>query len=764
MNSFTDLLSRFPGDHRKSADKWIATCPSCGGRQKLQITEGKFRAFLKCWKGCDEQSILLAAGIDDTRFGSPPPADPPRRYDTAVAPARPRRTLAPAHRSELYASGISDEIIVAMGVYTETEPAGLRALGFSAHQARCVPCMVFPSHTPDGRTLYQIKPDRPYRNEKGDVVKYMSPAGGNTGIGVLSQRVAELADVSVPLVATEGMKKMGAAETHGLLTLSFSGVWNWQRKNKETGERVPYPEWEQIALDGRTVYVAFDSDAMRKEDVHKALQALISYLGGRGALVKIVYLPDEDDGAKVGLDDYLAAGHTAEHLLSLADDVLRPIPPDFTQEAVKALQKRLRGKNAQFSATGVSFSSLDPLIVQSAGRAVHGIESDMRALTFWSWADIYIAASTVVKNGELQTTFARWFGQDRLRYAQNAASVARKFPADQFNRLIPPWVFQELASNKIDAETRQLILDTYEADGMTRQEVRVEVRKSLGLDPYPDTKPRTEDRPETEPIGINPLLREIKEQVPQDLLLRFLHHIKNYGTEEIEALFERRENEEHLSGRVHAGVNSSISFWDISDADLDCLPSGKYKGYALSEIEDDAYLGWLLEHVPAALHERIERQMQARVQGQIADHMAEDDASEEGADTDAAGAGEVPEFTPCNIEIPSIQEKDSEAGTPLRLVSVEPLDPDASPPDQGLAVVVAPHAVVEEAKSITPLGVIETPCLNCSPTAAAIGYCPECFALTRQYADGELRAMMKKRWRAMQEQCQSAPRIEVRDS
>src|SRR5262249_47941677 len=43
-------------------------------------------------------------------------------------------------------------------------------------------------------------------------------------------------------------------------------------------------------------------------------------LESRGADVRYVYLPARADGAKVGLDDYLASGGTVEGLYQLADD------------------------------------------------------------------------------------------------------------------------------------------------------------------------------------------------------------------------------------------------------------------------------------------------------------------------------------------------------------------------------------------------------------------------------------------------------------
>jgi hypothetical protein len=703
MTTFADILQHFPGARQKSADKWIATCPSCGKRGKLQLTEGKVKAFLKCWSGCDEQSILLAAGLADARFSSTAaPADPPRRRDTPAAPYPAPRTLARSHRQELRASGISDAVIATMGVWTETEPAALRSLGFSAAQSRLVPSLVFPCHTPDGRVLYQIKPNRPYLDEDGKTIKYMTAAGGGYGIGVLPHRAGDLADPAIPLLITEGAKKQGAAETHGLLCVSLSGVWMWQRKN-EQGEHVPLPEWDDIVLQERLVYVAFDSDAMRKKDVHDALQGLVAFLASRGAVVKIVYLPDQDDGAKTGMDDYLAAGHSVADLLALADDALRPIPPDFTQEVVKSLQKRMRGKDAEFSATGITFSTLSARTVQSAGRALRGLEGEMRNATFWAWGDLWLATKEIAEPKTLAVTFAKWFGQENVNRASEAASIARKFPADKFNRLIPPWVFREIRD--ADPETQQLILGMPEGS-MSRAQIRACVRESKGLEGYATPK---EPRNPPSQDGILPLFRRLKEKVPQDLLADLVRYVEEWGTEEIEELIHRRQEQEHLKGKNRAGAGFDVDFWDLSETDLDCLPGGKYKGYGLADIEDHQYLGWLSEVAPAALRPLIEPHLWRTLEVEPPSESRDENRAGTGFDPsnpsneNRAGAGnDLPKPTDLEDEnlsnpvpymeeeSPPILETEAAAGVsvPLRMVTVKPIDDDTTPPDdQGLTVV-----------------------------------------------------------------------------
>jgi hypothetical protein len=91
------------------------------------------------------------------------------------------------------------------------------------------------------------------------------------------------------------------------------GVWNWRGKNGDGGATA-LPDWEAIALKRRRVIVCFDSDAFWNPSVHKATERLGRWLEHRGAELAFVYLPSEN-GAKVGVDDYLAK-HSRDELLA----------------------------------------------------------------------------------------------------------------------------------------------------------------------------------------------------------------------------------------------------------------------------------------------------------------------------------------------------------------------------------------------------------------------------------------------------------------
>ena len=66
---------------------------------------------------------------------------------------------------------------------------------------------------------------------------------------------------------------------------------------------------------------------MAKREVWQAQARLKAFLEGRGAAVRMVYLPPGEGGAKVGLDDFLAVGSSTDDLFKLASRELPPPPP-----------------------------------------------------------------------------------------------------------------------------------------------------------------------------------------------------------------------------------------------------------------------------------------------------------------------------------------------------------------------------------------------------------------------------------------------------
>ena len=230
------------------------------------------------------------------------------------------------HRTMLtQESGINPDLVSVRGYRTVTDAAELKGLGFSPKQQN-VPALLIPIYSPTGEVkLHQSRPDTPRMNDKGKPVKYETPAGAHMSLDVHPLAKGKAADPKTPLWITEGIKKGDALVTHGLCAVALIGVWNWRGKNEHGGKTV-LAQWEQIALnDRRPVYVVFDSDVMTKKEVHAALVRLTAWLEHKGAKVKVIYLPDADDGAKQGVDDYLAAGHSVDDLIGLATSELRSL-------------------------------------------------------------------------------------------------------------------------------------------------------------------------------------------------------------------------------------------------------------------------------------------------------------------------------------------------------------------------------------------------------------------------------------------------------
>jgi hypothetical protein len=237
------------------------------------------------------------------------------------------RYLAEQHRQRLLNASITAGVACARGYRSVETKADLKRLGFTDTQCR-VPALLIPVWSVFGEIgNYQLRADEPRIDQRGKAVKYELPRGTQMLLDVHPSFRGRLGDLSSPLWITEGIFKADAAISKGLSCIALLGVWNW-RGNNGLGGTTALPDWEAIALNDRQVYIAFDPDVMTKCEVHAALVRLGAFLSSRGAHVFYVYLPAGPRGAKVGLDDYLAAGHSVDDLLALASSELRRPPHD----------------------------------------------------------------------------------------------------------------------------------------------------------------------------------------------------------------------------------------------------------------------------------------------------------------------------------------------------------------------------------------------------------------------------------------------------
>ena len=230
----------------------------------------------------------------------------------------------PQHADKLASSAISPEVALERGYVSADNKAQLERYGFGPSQRR-PPALVIPLHGVIGDVVgYQLRPDDP-RVVSSRVAKYETKFGQHALLDVPCRVRPLLGDPAVPLLVTEGPLKADAAASAGLACVALLGVWSWRGRNDQDG-LVVLPDWEYVALNGRRVVLAFDSDVMLKAEVYGALRRLAAVLKLQGAEVAYAYLPAGQHGEKVGLDDFLAAGHTPDQLWSLVTQELRSLP------------------------------------------------------------------------------------------------------------------------------------------------------------------------------------------------------------------------------------------------------------------------------------------------------------------------------------------------------------------------------------------------------------------------------------------------------
>ena len=233
------------------------------------------------------------------------------------------------HAAILRDSKISVEVARERGYRTAASRKELGSRGFGSYQQN-VPALLIPIYDETGKVaLHQARPDEPrVSKQTGKALKYETPGKARMVVDVPKRVRPVLGDPAVPLWITEGVRKADAAVTAGLACVALLGVWNWRGKNDQ-GVATALAFWESVALSGREVFIAYDSDVMTKRSVYDATVRLGALLGRRGARVRYVYLPSTD-GAKVGLDDFLAAGGKIADLER--DARTEPIAPESTEE------------------------------------------------------------------------------------------------------------------------------------------------------------------------------------------------------------------------------------------------------------------------------------------------------------------------------------------------------------------------------------------------------------------------------------------------
>ena len=267
------------------------------------------------------------------------------------------------HAALLAASAIDPGVSRARGYVSVDRGTQLEPCGFTRSQRRNIPGLLIPVYGTDGALrTHQYRPDHPRADADGRERKYETPWRHPICIDVPRAVNGQLADPAVPLWITEGARKADAAVTAGLCCIALIGVDGWQSKG------VALPDWKEVRIKDRQVVIAFDSDVMTKDSVRGALNRLTTWLDYRGAKVRHVILPAGPDGAKAGLDDYLAAGHTVAELRALARDpaAAKPAPSPAAAPQLPAPEPSTLGETVEAFKRWLYLDDPAPLSVLAA--------------------------------------------------------------------------------------------------------------------------------------------------------------------------------------------------------------------------------------------------------------------------------------------------------------------------------------------------------------------------------------------------------------
>lgn len=292
------------------------------------------------------------------------------------------RTIFAEHGVDLEKSGLSTEMICRAKLYSLNRSQAKAALGFLPPGVESVLGIPYGQ---SGFVRFKLFP--PGKDKLGKKTKYLQARNSGVQLYVPPGIEEALSDISIPLIITEGEKKGLKAVQEGLCCVALGGVNNWKLRGAEE----PIAAIRAIPLNGRVVRIAHDSDFKENVRVLQAVYALGRALELLGAKVEAVCLPHVNGGAKVGLDDFLAANPVSafESLprIALSHETFQeaikqrepeweaPIPfhhprlPVFPIEALAPWLRAFVGAEAEATQTPVDLAAMLSLAVLAAACA-----------------------------------------------------------------------------------------------------------------------------------------------------------------------------------------------------------------------------------------------------------------------------------------------------------------------------------------------------------------------------------------------------------
>jgi putative DNA primase/helicase len=206
--------------------------------------------------------------------------------------------LAPSHAADLRRSGLTDATIRTQRI--RSVPPGMIAqlLGFDAPMV--VSAFVIPFPDPRGGWMDHVRLKVfPTLTTPSGTIKYLQPRRSGVRIYFPLATLDTVLHSDEPLYLVEGEKKALAVAQTGLAAIGLCGIDGWHVR----GARELHPDLDDIGLSGRVVNVIPDADVRTNPAVRAAVRRLGAALATRGAIARLVRVPD---GYK-GVDDWLVA-------------------------------------------------------------------------------------------------------------------------------------------------------------------------------------------------------------------------------------------------------------------------------------------------------------------------------------------------------------------------------------------------------------------------------------------------------------------------
>lgn len=201
----------------------------------------------------------------------------------------------PAHREDLYKSGLSNETILEAGNKSVCPRDIDKIFGYETH-AKSAYEIPYPGNDYSRYKMFYAEADKINPKTGDERPKYLVKKDSGNHLYIPAKVRPILKDLSTPLYITEGEKKALKATQEGLPCIAISGLWNWSNGNKEL-----LPDFNQINLAGRTVYLVPDSDWLKPnregkpKNLKQAVFELAYLLIDKGAKVNYVELPQEGE-------------------------------------------------------------------------------------------------------------------------------------------------------------------------------------------------------------------------------------------------------------------------------------------------------------------------------------------------------------------------------------------------------------------------------------------------------------------------------------